>query len=209
MTIHHIMCPPTRAATRREFLSHAAGVAAGGGALALAAIPAIAGDALSTDASLVELGRQLYLAIQRVQALGRLADELREPIDDAVEARATWPDLQRDWSHADARAYTRALNDVIAEIGSAWSATCAQHEAALDITEPLVRAIWAAPASTIAGFGVKVAAAMFGQTQLWDKPFADLDWDEKGNRCLIESLFAAAGLPSVKQYLGLQAAVRS
>lgn len=154
-----------------------------------------------TDSQLADLGNQFDSMVARINDCAAAADELYEPIGDAIWAQATWPAEQKEWSHDDANRYWETYKKVIAEIGSDWETATNRHEQAYGPCDDLTRIIWTVPADSVAGLAVKAKAAALANAQLWDKPFDDLNWDKKSTVSLIEATFAAASLPPPAEYL--------
>jgi hypothetical protein len=156
---------------------------------------------------LIEIGAKFdEAAAQQIEADTR-SNELFEPIHEAIEAQATWPDDQEKWTSDDARNYHATRGRVIDDIGAEWASVTAELE---DVhhwrTDKLMRAIWATPAHSMAGLGIKAKAAALASNHFWDKPFGELDWDHKGPRALIEAVLDVAGLPPAPQFLGIEEA---
>lgn len=171
--------------------------------------------AMSSDAAaiekvsepLIEIGVKFdEAAAQQIEA-GVRSNELFEPIHEAIEAQATWPDNQEKWTLDDAKTYHETRGRVIDNIGAEWAAVTAELE---DVhhwrTDELMRAIWTTPAYSMAGLGIKAKAAALACNHYWDKPFAELDWDHKGPRALIEAVLDVAGLPPAPRFLGIEEA---
>jgi hypothetical protein len=70
-----------------------------------------------------------------------------------------------------------------------------QAEAILARLYPVEQAIMATPAHTIAGLGVKARHAAHVMSQYWTAPIAEIDWDERVVRLLIESVCSLANVP--------------
>lgn len=159
------------------------------------------------DRALLEVGDRFdQVAKRQIEAEAR-CDELFVPIEEAIEAQATWPDDQMKWSRSDAQNYHAARGRVIEEIGAEWEALLDEIEGPLgrDI-DVLTRAIWATPARSVAGLAVKARAGALACSKLWEEPFEKLDWVDMAARALIEATLEAAGLPSAPEYLGKEIA---
>lgn len=164
------------------------------------ASPSIAA-ASGMDSQLADLGNQFDSMVARINDCAAAADELYDPISEAIWAQATWPVEQKEWSRDDANRYWETYKKVIAEIGSDWETATNQHEQAYGPCDDLTRKIWTVPADSVAGLAVKAKAAALANAHLWDKPFDDLNWDKKSTVSFIEATFAAASLPPPAEYL--------
>jgi hypothetical protein len=60
--------------------------------------------------------------------------------------------------------------------------------------DPIMREILCLPARSAAGLRTKTLAALVANDYLWDEPLAELDWDSRFVRSLIEASCAIAGL---------------
>jgi hypothetical protein len=156
---------------------------------------------------LIEIGEKFdEAATQQIKACAR-SNELFEPIHDAIEAQATWPADQDKWTVDNAKAYHETMARVIDDIGAEWAAATAELENVHHwSTDKLMREIWATPAHSMAGLGIKAKAAALACNHYWDKPFGELDWDYKGPRALIEAVLDVAGLPPAPQFLAIEEA---
>ena len=156
---------------------------------------------------LIEIGEKFdEAAKQQIRAFAR-SDELFEPIHDAIEAQATWPDDQEKWTIDDSKTYHEPRSRVIDDIGAEWTAVTNEIQ---DVhhwrTDELMQAIWTTPAHSLAGLGIKARAAAFACSSYWAEPFTELDWDKKGSRALIEAVLDVAGLPPAPQFLQIEEA---
>ena len=171
-------------------------------ALPIAAALPVAALAVTPDEALISLGHQFDGMVKHINEAGSHADKLYEPVHDAIEAQACWPTDQRQWSHDDARRYCETKWRIVDEIGAEWVAANDRYEQAHEPSDRLSYAIWAIPTQSVSGLAVKAKAAALANSELWDKPFHDLDWGPKSTAALIEASFAAASLPTPADYLG-------
>ncbi len=153
---------------------------------------------------LIEIGDKFdEAAKQQIETEAR-SNELFEPIQREIDAQATWPDDDKKWTAGDARTYLETKYRIIDDVGAPWTAVINELQNVHHWrTDELMRAIWAAPAHSLAGLGVKAKAAAFACNSYWDEPFDELNWDHKGTRALIEAVLDVAGLPPAPQFLGI------
>lgn len=62
---------------------------------------------------------------------------------------------------------------------------------------PIEQAIMATPARTIAGLGVKARHAAYVNSEHWDAPVDEIDWDARAVRSLIEAVCDVASIPLI------------
>jgi hypothetical protein len=156
---------------------------------------------------LIEIGDKFDEAAKQQIETNARSNELFEPIHEAVEAQATWPDDQEKWTADDAKTYLETRFRVIDDIGAEWTAVTNELQNVHHWrTEKLMRAIWDTPARDVTGLGIKAKAAALACNHYWDTPFDELDWEVKGARALIDAVLDAAGLPPAPQFLGIDEA---
>ncbi len=168
--------------------------------------PSVAASLLPSDrcdVELIALGKRFNDVVRDIAAAREHADMLGGPVFDAIEAKATWPEDQDEWTLEHAEQYCAVKKQVEEEIGGEWLAAHYKLEEVHRLGDGLTRAIWAIPTQSIPGLGVKAKAAAMANSELWDEPLADLDCDKKATRALIEATLAAASLSLPVEYLGI------
>lgn len=157
---------------------------------------------------LIEIGDKYDEAAKQQIETNARSNELFEPIHEAIETQATWPDDQKKWTADDAKTYLETRYRVIDDIGAEWTAVTNELQNVHHWrTDKLMRAIWDTPAHDLAGLGIKAKAAVLACNHYWDTPFAELDWEVKGSRALIEAVLDVAGLPPAHRFLGIEEAI--
>jgi hypothetical protein len=120
-----------------------------------------------------------------------------------AELIALGDELQRLWpGYLASIAATNSDDDLISD--AAWP----EYEAIDWETCELAEKIIAVPARTLAGLRVKAIVAIHSSWFLWDQPFDDLDWNQKGARALMEAACSVTGLDAA-ELAAAEMAVRS
>ena len=93
----------------------------------------------------------------------------------------------------------RQLEKAVAEIRALSDQTSPDQlerlESMLARLAPIEQAIMATPARTIAGLGVKARHAAYVNSEHWDAPIDEVDWDSRAVRLLIEAVCDVAAIP--------------
>ncbi|MGJ5130665.1 hypothetical protein [Bradyrhizobium oligotrophicum] len=93
----------------------------------------------------------------------------------------------------------RQLKEAIAKIRALYDPASTDHlernETMLAGLAPIEQAIMATPARTIAGLGVKARHAAYVNSEHWDAPIDEIDWDARAVRSLIEAVCDVASIP--------------
>jgi hypothetical protein len=165
-----------------------------------AALPALAVPALAAttdlsgnlDAELVRMGQELLRLQSAYEASIVELNEKGDPAAALARERIGPPDPAGS---------TKERSDLFAaELEKAYK------EAGADVTEDncdilcgqtgrLAEKIMAIPAYTVAGLRAKtIAAVQCCEHSFWNRPFDDLDWEEKGARSLIEAACLLTGV---------------
>jgi hypothetical protein len=149
---------------------------------ASAAIPsiALAADGSGDDSELIECGRQLDV----LYAAHAEANRLSQPYWDAVHA---WRDAQGD-RHVTNEEWMAAATRLEREV----PLPSPNLDEIMNAMDDPMRRIMALPAKTPAGLAVKARLVKHENSELWDEPFEDLDWDKVKLRALIDSVLAFA-----------------
>jgi hypothetical protein len=132
-------------------------------------------------------------AVLPALAIPALASEAIGPNHPDAELIALGDELQRlSPGYLASIAATNSDDDLISD--AAWP----EYEAIDRETCELAEKIIAVPARTLAGLRVKAIVAIHSSWFLWDKPFDDLDWDQKGARALMEAVCSVTGLDAAE-----------
>jgi hypothetical protein len=138
-----------------------------------------------------------------VLAVTALPSKASGPSHPDAELIALGDELQRLWpGYLASFAATNSDDDLISD------AAYPEYEALDWETCELAEKIMAVPARTVAGLRVKAIVAIHSSWFLWDKPFDDLDWDQKGARALMEAACSVTGLDAA-ELAAAEIAVRS
>jgi len=199
------IAPPARTSRRGFLMNTMVSAASLATATAVTVPPTAVQAAASTDsdAELIKIGEQFDVAVKNVIAAREQSDALNGSVLEAVEADATWPDNQNDWSRDHAKQYLAALTAAQRDVGGP---PLTDAETALDEaygrTDELAKVIGTLPAHTIGGVAVKARVVALACSHYWRDPIKLIDWEDKQARLLVEATFHAAGLESVESYLG-------
>jgi hypothetical protein len=95
----------------------------------------------------------------------------------------------------------RQLEEAIALIRALYDPASPDHleriESMLAGLAPIEQAIMATPARTMAGLGVKARHAAYVNSEHWDAPIDEIDWDARAVRSLIEAVCDMASIPLI------------
>ncbi|MDU0960329.1 MAG: hypothetical protein E6614_01260 [Bradyrhizobium sp.] len=93
----------------------------------------------------------------------------------------------------------KQLEEAVAKIRALYDPSSPDHleriEAMLGDLAPIEQAIMATPARTLAGLGVKARHAAYVNSEHWDAPIDEIDWDARAVRSLIEAVCDVAAIP--------------
>ncbi|MGY4305158.1 hypothetical protein ACVIJ6_002401 [Bradyrhizobium sp. USDA 4369] len=92
----------------------------------------------------------------------------------------------------------KQLEEALAKIRALHDPASPDHleqiETMLADLAPIEQAIMATPARTIAGLGVKARHAAYVNSENWDAPIDEIDWDARAVRSLIEAVCDVASM---------------
>jgi hypothetical protein len=197
--------PPAQPSRRGFLMNTMVSAASLATATAIAVAPTVvhAVTSADSDAELIKIGEQFDVAVKGVIAASERLDSLYQPVLNAVEANATWPENQNEWLPGHAKQYLEALTVAQRDIGGP---PLADADTALDEaygrTDKLSKVIRTLPARTIGGVAVKARVAALACAHYWRDPIKLIDWEDEQARLLVEATFHAAGIESVESYLG-------
>ncbi|WP_316195168.1 MULTISPECIES: hypothetical protein [unclassified Bradyrhizobium] len=93
----------------------------------------------------------------------------------------------------------RQFEEAIAKIQALDDPASPDHleriETMLASLAPIEQAIMATPARTIAGLGVKARHAAYVNSEHWNAPIDEIDWDAQAVRSLIDAVCDVASIP--------------
>ena len=162
-----------------------------------AMLPALALPALAetSDAALLDLGRQLELAIKRNNETADPWHEQCEAYHERVETRIGWPGDHPEWSTAEFDAWL-AVSREEADRSPAYKQTAADNEAASQVVDELCKRIIRLRPATLAGLGVLAlaTAAMFDTAATWNLAPNERDVDDEYATALVENALRLAGV---------------
>jgi len=165
-------------------------------AAAVAAVP-IGADA---DAELIAVGEQLIAVCERARELwdflAPYSEEFNKRLAAACEeiggVRQSGSSKAADelWAVRSAE-----INQAMQAMGPELNAANDEHGRMIAAMGEPARRIFALPARTIRGLAIKAVLAAYENSDLWDEPFDDLDYNQNWLRNLIEAVLAFAGRP--------------
>jgi hypothetical protein len=202
---HRVIAPRARTSRRGFLMNTMVSAASLATATAIAVAPTAAQAAASadSDAELIKLGEQFDLAVKDIIAARERLDSLYQPVLNEVEANATWPENQNEWSPEHANQYLAALTVAQRNFGGPPLADADDaHEEAYGYTDKLSKMIGTLPARTVEGMAVKARVVALACAHYWHDPIKVNDWEDEQARHLVEATFHAAGIGSVESYLG-------
>jgi hypothetical protein len=147
----------------------------------------------AVDSTLVELARQFEQLQPEYLAALHVSKEDGERAHALAWQRVGRTDFEQPPTREQADIFFAGLRQ--AEVDTGWNLSDDKYEMLCNEIDALGHKIMDTPARTMAGLRAKATVAAHTKDRfLWDRPFDDLDWNEKGSRALIEAVCALTGL---------------